>query len=256
MSSTTEHFLALQEERYECKRSEWIRSQLGNPEATESTEGWNELADEYDEKYEQWNDYMEEHLNWLKSQNHTTFFRYFLSSIEELKGVLVTSSSYPGNSNLINKMAYIHAVTLLETYLGDTLKNIVLSKPIFMERAVNKFEGLNTKKFTLRAILADTNIIARELDEFLSEQMYHNIIKIMNMYKAVFEIEIDYDKSMITKIVNNRHDLVHRNGKDKNNKPIDIDKVTLDAAISHIHSFVSSVDEVVNQQHQKSFQKD
>lgn len=65
------------------------------------------------------------------------------------------------------------------------------------------------------------------------------------MYEDTFEIEFPNIEE-VAKIVVNRHNMVHRNGKDKDGNEIVIDKESVENVINIVDEFIHSIDNLIN----------
>lgn len=59
----------------------------------------------------------------------------------------------------------------------------------------------------------------------------------------ILNIEIDFDTSILGKIIQLRHDIVHRNGKSKNGEEINIDNEDLAEKVSEVAEYVKHINE-------------
>lgn len=53
MGGAKEAYIEMLEDKARERKEGWIREELGDPDADETTKGWSELEDEYDEVLEQ-----------------------------------------------------------------------------------------------------------------------------------------------------------------------------------------------------------
>lgn len=167
-------------------------------------------------------------------------FINFLSQIEELR------DNIPDNpSSITLKMNYSFSVTLMESCLGDMLKHAILNEKIFLTNALRNVEELKKIKVSLLDVYETKDLVNKVVLTVLSDYLYHNIEKIVPIYRCVFDEELPtniYDKmGSIIKIVKIRHDIVHRNGVDKEGNMHTFTNESLDLAIQDIIDFVQSM---------------
>jgi len=139
MGRTSDWAIEVAEENYREQREEWIRHELGNPDADESTDGWSELEVQYDNTFTDWDIFLEGEYEWHRNRDHSNFYIEFLETIEDIKRIL-NSSLEPTVIHTVYKMTHIHAVTAMETYLGDSLKSAVLGNKKYIENAAKNLE--------------------------------------------------------------------------------------------------------------------
>jgi hypothetical protein len=250
MGRSSDWAIEVAEQNYIDQREEWIRRELGDPDADETSEGWRELELQYDQTYEHWEDYLEEEYEWHHSQSHSDFYISFNRSINDLKNIL-TSHLEPTVSYTVYKMVYVHAVTAMETYLGDSLKSTVLGNQKYIANAAKNLNELTQRKFKLEDFVLEKDFVAKIVLEQLCKYLYHDVARVMTIYKATLEFDYSYDLSELIKITTARHDLVHRNGKDNNGKAVELDLGILNRAIEDIEAFVQYLDQNLKEHHEK-----
>lgn len=77
------------------------------------------------------------------------------------------------------------------------------------------------------------------------EIIYHNLDKVQNMYVATFKIEFPNIENL-SKSIATRHDLVHRNGKTKENIQVVVNTETINKLIELILEFVEEISNSLN----------
>lgn len=242
MGRSSDWAIEVAEENYMENRAEWIRRELQDPEADEYTEGWSELEEQYDQQYEHWDDYLLEEYEWHHSKSHSDFYISFNQTIGDLKRIL-SSHIDPTVNYTIYKMVYVHSVTAMETYLGDSLKSTVLKDKAYIANAAKNLHEFAQRKFKLEDFLSDADFVAKTVLEQLCKYLYHDVTRVMSIYKATLNFECVYDLERLLKIAATRHDLVHRNGKDNDGKPVDLNLYILNDAILEIEKFIGYLEE-------------
>jgi hypothetical protein len=81
---------------------------------------------------------------------------------------------------------------------------------------------------------------------YLLGLMWHNIKKIKPMYNTTLDVSFPNDLSNIFKAIVKRHDLVHRGGKNKDNKLVVVTDENLRDLIVDAENFINSIDEQVD----------
>lgn len=249
MSSIKEYLFDIQNERVE----EWIRERFSDP-LNEDSEEWQQLASEYS-NYQihlledaEW----EAELKWLKENGSSNIHRFFVDELNALKKMVEsnfghsTKMAFMLHSNITVKMSYAYAVTLLESFLGDTLKALITEREDFLHNAIRNVEEVSKVKYSL-ADLAETDLsICKLALKHATEILFHNIPKVKNVYEQVLGVKLQLDISKVSKIIAIRHDIVHRNGYSKNNEPINLNAQDLYQAIDDIKEFTSSLQKQIN----------
>ena len=100
--------------------------------------------------------------------------------------------------------------------------------------------------------LFDTFDKAEEIaKEKMSEVLYHNIPKVKQMYKTTLNISFP-EIGKIAKYVSQRHDLIHRNGKNKKGDSLFVNKADVEKVISDIEAFVNTIDKQLKDKEKKT----
>ena len=250
MSSIKEHFFNVQNERAE----EWIRERLSDNELDEDSEEWQQLASEYSNYQNQllveaeW----EAELKWLKENGSSNIHKFFVDELDALKTMaesnLDNSSimAFMLHTNIVVKMSYAYAVTLLESFLGDTLKVLITEREDFLHNAIRNVEEISKAKYSL-AQLAETDLNICNLTlKHATKILFHNIPKVKKVYEQVLDVKLQLDISKVSKITSLRHDIVHRNGYSKEKEPINLNAQDLYQAIEDIKEFTSALQKQIN----------
>ncbi len=77
---------------------------------------------------------------------------------------------------------------------------------------------------------------------YLGDLIYHNLHKIKPMYKDVLDVAFPKNLSSIFNAIQKRHDIVHRNGKDKDGNVIKIAPRDVELVIKNMKTFIKNID--------------
>lgn len=221
---------------------EWIRERadLG---VEPGDEEWEDLKEEYlsalhvDDDY--WEDeFFQDEVSRLESENYA--FSQFSEQMNELLGDITYK---PSDSAL--KMNYSYSITLMETCLGDMIKSLILKNRYFFENAIKNVDELKKEKLSLKDVYQNPDIVKTVVIRKFSDHLYHNIEKTVQVYSAVLGEKIPENVMKeipeICKIALIRHDIVHRNGFDKEGTKITLNKGILIKTLGDISNFVKSM---------------
>lgn len=176
----------------------------------------------------------------LEGQNHFDTFRLGINYIDLLSEL--KNHANQGLKRIILMNCYLGLVTQLETYLMNTLVTNVLNEEAYFKNFIEAFEDFKKHKFSISEIYIKQNELDSIVKKKLSGLIYHNLYKIKPIYKAVFKIKFP-EISELIKIINIRHDIVHRSGKCKNGSFIKIDEEIFNDAKLKINDFVETIEE-------------
>jgi len=172
----------------------------------------------------------------------TDYFNEFNKSIENIKELteitLINSALQPHYFNML----YSSVITSLETYLSDALKFNLSNKEEFLIKFVETFQDFKNIKCDFNDIFNLCNSIENTVEEGLRSFLYHNLPKIQGIYKSTFNIDFQPINELMQSI-SIRHDLVHRNGQDKNGNIHNIEKEDIVNLCDKTLIFITNIEE-------------
>ncbi|MCL2591695.1 MAG: hypothetical protein FWD67_12730 [Betaproteobacteria bacterium] len=193
---------------------------------------------------------------WLEDDLSSNPYEIFKDSIQETNALL-QDYRQPNGDALLNRMVFAQQITALKTYLAGTLINEAITDPKILMRLITQFDELKDIKVSLADIekhqegkqTFTQSIVHKELQKI----MYHNLKKVNMLYKIAFEFQIldkTEHKEEIFKAVRLRHDCVHRNGYDKDNKKHKVFTVeNVQNNANMIEELVDNVEKAVKTRH-------
>ncbi|HGS4726174.1 TPA: hypothetical protein ACMDQ7_003419 [Vibrio cholerae] len=235
MSTIKEYMFDLQE----AEMHQWIREHLDDEEADEETPGWHELAQEWGYLQESEQE-QSEFFEWYIAHSYSDIHRTFQYQIHKLRD-LIEMQVAVFHEETFYKMSYAHAVTLMESFLADTVRSLILTDETYFMNAIHKVETLKESKYTLVEIAKQPDGAKGFAIAELSKIMYHNIPKVREILKAILGKKITVDISNVCRITELRHDIVHRDGKTTDGTLIKVDKDIALETINLIEQFVENV---------------
>lgn len=218
-----------------------------------------ENSEEYQNLVNDYSDYQvhlfevaewEAELKWYKENGPSVIHSKFITELNALELMVLDKLAkqseilFQLHSAPFFKMFYAYTVTLLECFLGDTLKTIISKNDVFLNNAISKFKILkNVKLSELSNTNLDVNsLVIKKLDEVL----FHNIPNVIEMFEQVLSINLDIDISKIVIITKLRHDIAHRNGLTLDVKSVHVSAEDLLVVINDIKKFTDELQENIN----------
>ncbi|UJF20806.1 hypothetical protein [Shewanella sp. OMA3-2] len=248
MSSIKEHFFDIQSQQADV----WIRERLNDDSLDENSEEYQDLANDYSNYQDhltevaEWN----AELKWYKENGSSIIHSRFIAELDALKLMVETNLAeqsailFQLHSAPFFKMSYTYAVTLLESFLGDTLKTIISENDLFLNNAISNFKILKSVKLSE---LSDTNLDVNSLViKKVSEVLFHNIPNVIEMFQQVLSITLDIDISKVVVITKLRHDIAHRNGRTIDGEYVHVSAEDLLLVINEIKQFSGQLQEKIN----------
>jgi hypothetical protein len=172
----------------------------------------------------------------------TDYFNEFNNSIKNIKELTeITSINTTLQPHYFN-MLYSSVITSLETYLSDALKFNLSNKEEFLIKFVETFQDFKNVKCDFNDIFNLCNSIENTVEEGLRSFLYHNLPKIKGIYKSTFNIDFQPINDLM-KSISIRHDLIHRNGKDKTGIIHNIQKTDIIELSEKTSTFITNIEE-------------
>lgn len=160
-------------------------------------------------------------------------------SIEEIQAL---SATQPENLSL-QRMCYSSIITAMEAYLSDILKREIYTRPAIKERFVANYEPFRKQKFTLSEIYTKLSAIDAEIKDALDGLSLHKIDTAKNIFGST--LLTDFPEESVRYIgaaVKIRHDIVHRNGRNKDGIVLSIYQQDVENLAREVLSLTHKVD--------------
>lgn len=174
-------------------------------------------------------------------------YEVYEQSIAETKSLETASYmlGIPGQPLL--KVLYLQYVVILEAYLSDRLIKIVLNDDAKMLNLINSTAALRETTHSLAEIAKDPLLVKKTVKNYLQRVSFHDLGKVAAFYDSVLGVYIFADNQpekvnkrkkkdenlipaeerQMSDIIQVRHHLVHRNGRDNEGEfvPIELEQV-------------------------------
>ena len=161
---------------------------------------------------------------------------------------VMTVARHNGDHNfkrIVWSMAYSHAVTLLESFISQSLVALAKQYSIFVTRIAQHYDPIATiKKEGWKKILESPDGIPGFVIDGLANDVFHNLKTVKNLFGLMFEdIGRGIDIGPVEPVINRRHDIVHRNGTSMTGEIVQIEFDQLDHAVALIKTFANDLKE-------------
>lgn len=164
----------------------------------------------------------------------------FNKELDNLKELSQLQSKGDRLKNILNRQIFINIIGCMETFLSDTFLRLTFEEKDYYHAFILTHPAFKTKKFELREIFEQQKELDSVVKKTILDTIFHNLPKIKNMYEDTFSINFPSIKD-IYKYVLIRHDLVHRNGKTKDGKDVEISDEYIDKVISDTKVFIENI---------------
>lgn len=183
-------------------------------------------------------------------------YKSFITNIDKIKQ-LISIKNFEANTSVVQdylrQLLYINVITILETYLSETFIGITISNKKFLNKYIKNSYNFSKQKETLADLYTElynkSDLNTMDIERYVKNQCimdmqyitFHNLNLAKGLYKKVLGVEFPGEMRNIHKAVSIRHDLVHRNGKDKNDDEICISLKNLEELIKDVKVFVDEI---------------
>lgn len=192
-------------------------------------------GDEYYEYYEDQINSIVENFNFIDE------FKIELCNLKELNQVNLQDYKL---QETLRRQIFSGAITCLEDYLSTTLIQQTLNNEDNFKRFVKTFRGIKDRKFNLSEIYEKIDEIRDIVKKELVNVIYHNLPKVERMYSDTLGIDFPNIEDLMN-VIRTRHDIVHRNGKNKDGEKIEINESLIADIIDKVEKFVEEIDEKI-----------
>ena len=184
-------------------------------------EDYSDYEDDYDEEYK--SSFFDEH-------------------VRETIDVLDKIDSLDNDARkLLYRTLYANVISSLEAYLSDRLIQKVMSSKDVKRKFVEQFSDYGEQKISISDIFKQIDNLDSRIKKDLRDIIYHNLPRVRNMYKKVLNIDFG-DVAELMRCIDIRHDIVHRNGKDKDGNLRDISKDDVITLAQKVSSFIQNIE--------------
>ncbi|MES9947187.1 MAG: hypothetical protein ABW080_19725 [Candidatus Thiodiazotropha sp.] len=166
----------------------------------------------------------------------------FSYEMEDLKKLLNLGGCDRNLERILNRQIFISVIGAMETYLSDAFINEVGRDTYWLRSFVKHHPYFKKHKIALSDIFEESERIEAAAKKVMLETIYHKLPVVKQMYEQTFEIAFP-DISRMQGYIEQRHDLVHRNGKSTDGVEVDVSKpviVELMGAVSELVEGVST----------------
>lgn len=188
--------------------------------------------------------YNPDYSHWLDFNAPHDPFTEYMDSYFHIGDIIADYKNHH-SIKIVSRMVFVHHITALESFLSNTLINIVLDDCDALNRLLNTDKELLKKKFTLKQIINNENLVTNEVKTYLRGVLYHNLSRVQFLYKTALDIDIfdvDVDRVKLERAIELRHHCVHRNGKDENgNQLVEINREYVESIAELVKSFVEQI---------------
>jgi hypothetical protein len=170
-------------------------------------------------------------------RNPCQFFERRLAEIDALLTGAIPEALQP----LLRQLLYSSLIAALEAYLADTVSYWVNADNEVLKRFVTNCEEFKQRKLSLAEIFERMDDLTKEVEGYLQQLVWHRLDKVGPLMSSAFGIEMP-EIGPLMKHIAVRHDIVHRGGKTKEGKTIDVGVGAVNALRESVTVFVNALE--------------
>ena len=175
--------------------------------------------------------------------------RSFNESIGHIKD-MVEIPIKPEKERYLLGMLQVNTITAMETYLSEVFISSLEIDQKFMFNFLSNSNDYQKSTMHLSRLFdspADIEshiaLVKKKVKEGLVDKLWHNLKDVVvPLYKNTYGIDLPREIGPIYVAVSQRHDWVHRNGKNKKGELVEISKEIINELITEIEELVAFVD--------------
>ena len=179
------------------------------------------------------------------ASSNTEYFNNFLSNLNTVEKLLAIDIQKDLRLNYY-RLLYANVITAMETYLFDAFVNKVFKIKENLRKFISTTKYFQEKKITISEIFERYESIENEVKDYLLSFSWHNLPMVKPLYKNTLNVDFPQDISELYKAVLCRHDIVHRNGRNKKGEEVIIARDDISNLVEIIKKFVDLIDSQLN----------
>lgn len=189
----------------------------------------------------EFHDYFEDDNDWTDIPD-SVYTDFLDPHVKDIALILDKLDGLDNNArNILYKSLYAGVISAFEAYLSDTLISRIMKNDEYKIKFVKNSKRLQNEKFCLSDFYDVQSKIDNIVIERLREIIYHNLSIVSKLYKAVLNVDFP-QYTELAKSVSLRHDIVHRNGKDKSGMEVVIKKEDVQTLAQNVSDFIKNIE--------------
>lgn len=175
------------------------------------------LVEELEEENWEWSGNPDNYEPDEDSGSFETFLRYaskhdvLMASLYDVE-IAVENKSPSQSEQFIRMLLFANVVTAMESYLSDRFRQCIFADANLLQRFVETFPELKQMQIPLSAVSETSRNMEKVVANHLSKVVWHRIEKVSKMYADTLNVKFPNDLTLLKSAIQDRHDIVHRNG--------------------------------------------
>ena len=177
--------------------------------------------------------------------DNTAFLDTFNIELDNLISLLAIEPEDGHLKRIFHRQLFVSVIGTMETYLSDAFINTVLSSKEKLRLFFETYKGFDKQNVAISAIYDFQDKAESVAKKTMLDVIYHHLPKVSGMYKDTLNVQFP-DFGEIYKAVLKRHDLVHRNGKDKEGNEVVVDSEMIKKLTTDVKDFITQIDDQID----------
>lgn len=174
----------------------------------------------------------------------TEHYKLFMKALFTIETLIKEANFSQENYNKsFLRLAFSSIIASLEAYLADYFYDAVMETEQTMDKLFANSEEFQKKKFTIKEVLEFQATKRAKAKRYIQNTIWHRLNVVEGLYSKV--LSVSFDNELIEKIrlyISIRHDIVHRNGRDKDGRLQEITEDKIISCISNVQRLVENIE--------------
>jgi hypothetical protein len=209
-----------------------------------------ELADDVEEISLEWsansNRFVPDDYEYEFAPGEFTIHDTFHMHLHNIELLLALKTPDKESRTYLRRLCFANVITAFETYLSGTFAAALKTDRELLERFVETNPDFKQEKISLGELFKQLRDIEKRVAVYLSGIVWHNLAKVMPMYKTTLAVDFHGDLDSVHRAIRDRHDIVHRNGKSPDGKEGSWDEKAIRELIKVVTELVNDIEGQVN----------
>ncbi len=171
------------------------------------------------------------------------FFNHYINPhVKDLDDSLNHLDELPETTKkIIYRNFFANVISCMEAYLSDTAIGKIMQNNDYKKKFVKTSPYFNGHSIKVANIYEYYANLDKTIQFQLREIIYHKLGVVKKLYKSTFNVDLG-DIETLMKAIQKRHDIVHRNGHDKNGNVVEITKNDVQQLIIDVSNFINHIE--------------
>jgi len=213
-----------------------------------------ELADELrDDDWAPRN--VDDYADYLLAITDQEPYEAFSASVRDTR-ILARLAIPPRQQPHFYRLLYASVIIALETYLSDKFISSVFKHQARLRQFVESDRSFSKERVVLRDIVKRMDTIKNDIRKYLVDFGWHHLSVVSGMFLNTLNVVFPKDLAFLKEAIRVRHDIIHRNGKNKDDDRHEITRNNMEEIIGAASEVVWFIEHQLNPETVKPLDED